>query len=65
MSGLRHYCGVIGINADHNVVPSLQKTLMIIQNRGQDSAGISVFDGMEIHTVKGADGSSEGEPRAL
>ena len=54
MSGLRHYCGVIGINADHNVVPSLQKTLMIIQNRGQDSAGISVFDGMEIHTVKGA-----------
>ncbi len=54
MSGPRHYCGVIGINADHNVVPSLQKTLMIIQNRGQDSAGISVFDGTEIRTVKGA-----------
>ena len=50
--GPRHHCGVVGIAADHNVVPSLQKVLMIIQNRGQDSAGISVYDGMKISTVK-------------
>ncbi len=50
--GPRHHCGVVGIAADHNVVPSLQKVLMIIQNRGQDSAGISVYDGMKINTVK-------------
>ncbi|AGI48250.1 amidophosphoribosyltransferase [Thermoplasmatales archaeon BRNA1] len=54
MSGPRHYCGVVGINADHNIVAALQKALMILQHRGQDTAGISVFDGMEIHTVKDA-----------
>ncbi|MCQ2085601.1 MAG: amidophosphoribosyltransferase [archaeon] len=54
MSGPRHYCGVVGINAGHNVVADLQKALMIIQNRGQDSAGVSVFDGVVINTVKDA-----------
>ena len=54
MSGPRHYCGVVGITAGHNVVAGLQKALMIIQHRGQDSAGISVFDGEAIHTVKDA-----------
>ena len=52
MSGPRHYCGVVGINAGHNVVADLQKALMIIQHRGQDSAGVSVFDGSVINTVK-------------
>lgn len=54
MSGPRHYCGVVGINAGHNVVAGLQKALMIIQHRGQDSAGVSVFDGETINTVKDA-----------
>lgn len=54
MTGPKHSCGVVGINADHDVVAALQKTLMIIQHRGQESAGISVFDGMIIHTVKDA-----------
>ena len=54
MSGPRHYCGVVGITAGHNVVAGLQKALMIIQHRGQDSAGISVFDGNAISTVKDA-----------
>ena len=54
MSGPRHYCGVVGITAGHNVVAGLQKALMIIQHRGQDSAGISVFDGNSISTVKDA-----------
>ena len=52
MSGPRHYCGVVGINAGHNVVADLQKALMIIQHRGQDSAGVSIFDGSVINTVK-------------
>ncbi len=54
MSGPRHYCGVVGINSDHGVVARLQKALMIIQHRGQDSAGVSVFNGTTIDTVKGA-----------
>ncbi|MCQ2070658.1 MAG: amidophosphoribosyltransferase, partial [archaeon] len=45
---------MVGINADHCVTASLQKTLMIIQHRGQDSAGISVYDGQCINTVKDA-----------
>jgi amidophosphoribosyltransferase len=35
---------VVGIAATYNVVPALQKTLMIIQHRGQESAGITVFN---------------------
>ena len=53
MSGPKHSCGVVGISATNNVVPALHKALMIIQHRGQESAGVSVFneDG-KIHTVK-------------
>ncbi len=54
MSGPRHYCGVVGISAKHHIVADLQKALMIIQHRGQDSAGVSVFDGNVINTVKDA-----------
>ncbi len=54
MSGPRHYCGVVGINSEHGVVARLQKALMIIQHRGQDSAGVSVFDSTSINTAKGA-----------
>lgn len=43
---------MVGIIASYNVVPALQKSLMIIQHRGQESAGISVF-GEGIQTVKG------------
>jgi len=43
---------VVGVAAAYNVVPALHKTLMIIQHRGQESAGISVFSGGELHTVK-------------
>ncbi|MDD3379523.1 MAG: amidophosphoribosyltransferase, partial [Candidatus Methanomethylophilaceae archaeon] len=52
MTGPKHSCGVVGITATYNVVPALQKALMIIQHRGQESAGISVFNGKTTQTVK-------------
>ena len=52
MTGPKHSCGVVGITAQYNIVPALQKSLMIIQHRGQESAGISVFNGDGIQTVK-------------
>ncbi len=53
MAGPKHSCGVVGISADTDVAPSLYIALMIIQHRGQESAGISVFDGNTIETRKG------------
>jgi amidophosphoribosyltransferase len=52
MPGPKHSCGVVGAAAAYNVVPALHKTLMIIQHRGQESAGISVFKNGELHTVR-------------
>ena len=52
MTGPKHSCGVVGVAATHNVVQALHKTLMIIQHRGQESAGISVFRDGELHTVR-------------
>ena len=52
MTGPKHSCGVVGVAATYNVVPALHKTLMIIQHRGQESAGITVFKNGEHLTVK-------------
>ena len=52
MSGPKHSCGVVGVAATYNVVPAIHTTLMIIQHRGQESAGISVFKDENLHTVK-------------
>ena len=55
MAGPKHSCGVVGISAENNVVPAIQKSLMIIQHRGQESAGISVYNSEgAIDTVKDA-----------
>ena len=48
----KHSCGVVGMNATYNVVPSLQRALLVIQHRGQESAGLSVFDGKYVQTIK-------------
>jgi amidophosphoribosyltransferase len=47
-----HFCGVVGMALSTNAVPHLRKGLRVIQHRGQESAGISVFEG-RIRTVKG------------
>jgi amidophosphoribosyltransferase len=52
MTGPKHSCGVVGMYATCNVVSLLHKALCVIQHRGQESAGISVFDGKGIRTVK-------------
>lgn len=52
MAGPKHSCGVVGMNATYNVVPFLQRALLVIQHRGQESAGLSVFDGKNFQTVK-------------
>ena len=53
MAGPNHSCGVVAIAADYDVASDLYTALMIIQHRGQESAGISVYNGASIATVKG------------
>ncbi len=53
MAGPKHSCGIVGIAADSDVSNALYTALMVIQHRGQESAGISVFTGGTIETVKG------------
>ena len=45
-------CGVIGIVNSEDVVEDIYLGLLCLQHRGQDSAGISVFDNKVLHTKK-------------
>ncbi|MDD3398291.1 MAG: amidophosphoribosyltransferase, partial [Candidatus Methanomethylophilaceae archaeon] len=53
MSGPKHSCGVLGLALHEDAVQSAYKALRIIQHRGQENAGLSVFDGVTINTEKG------------
>ncbi len=53
MMGPRHSCGVVGVTADYDVAPNIYLALMIIQHRGQESAGISAYNGSNTRTIKG------------
>jgi amidophosphoribosyltransferase len=53
VSGPKHSCGVLGLALHEDAVQSAYKALRIIQHRGQENAGLSVFDGETINTVKG------------
>ena len=53
MAGPKHSCGVVAMSATYDVVPSLFKALSVIQHRGQESAGISAFNGETVETAKG------------
>lgn len=52
MTGPKHSCGVVGVCSRSDAVADIHKALRIIQHRGQESAGISVFDGKSVRTVK-------------
>ena len=53
MAGPKHSCGVVAMSATYDVVPSLFKALSVIQHRGQESAGISAYNGETVETAKG------------
>ena len=53
MNGPKHFCGLVGISADYDVVSDIHLALMILQHRGQESAGITVFKDGQIQTAKG------------
>lgn len=53
MGGPKHSCGVLGLALHEDVTQAAYKALRILQHRGQENAGISVYDGHSIHTVKG------------
>ncbi len=46
-------CGVLGMIANQPVVQDLYDGLIVLQHRGQDAAGISTYDGNQIHMKKG------------
>ncbi len=54
MSGPKHSCGVVGFALNSNITPHIFKALRVIQHRGQESAGISYYNGEAIETVKGS-----------
>lgn len=52
---LKEACGIVGIhssNAAENVSRQIYNCLMALQHRGQESAGISVYDGEHVHNFK-------------
>ncbi len=46
-------CGIIGIHSNEPVSHQLYDGLMMLQHRGQDAAGMSTFDGKQMHIYKG------------
>lgn len=53
--GVRDKCGVVGISLgdDRDVAPLVYNALRALQHRGQESAGIAVFDGSRIRYRRG------------
>ena len=45
-------CGIIGFIGNKNCYPYMILGLKLLQNRGYDSAGVSVVSGNKIHTLK-------------
>lgn len=45
-------CGIVGYTGTENVAPILLEGLSKLEYRGYDSAGLAVFDGEKINTVK-------------
>ena len=53
--GVRDKCGVVGISLgdDRDVAPLVYNALRALQHRGQESAGIAVYDGSRIRYRRG------------
>jgi amidophosphoribosyltransferase len=49
----RHYCGLFGIYGHPNAAELTYYGLYALQHRGQESAGITASDGIELRTYKG------------
>lgn len=49
----KHFCGIIGMALEGDAVPHLKKALRIIQHRGQEAAGIAVYNGKAISYHRG------------
>jgi len=49
----RHYCGLFGIYGHPNAAELTYYGLYALQHRGQESAGISASDGIDVRTHKG------------
>jgi len=49
----KHFCGVVGMALDGDAVPILKKALRVIQHRGQEAAGIAVYNGRSISYHRG------------
>ena len=49
----RHYCGVFGIYGHPNAAELTYYGLYALQHRGQESAGITASDGIDLRTYKG------------
>ncbi|MEM4206763.1 MAG: amidophosphoribosyltransferase [Nitrososphaerota archaeon] len=65
MDEVKEACGVVGVyssSRDFNVAHLLYDGLLILQHRGQESAGISVLTGKTILSVKGMGGVDEAIP---
>ena len=49
----RHYCGLFGIYGHPNAAELTYYGLYALQHRGQESAGITASDGIDLRTYKG------------
>src|SRR3989304_2458505 len=48
----RHYCGLFGIYGHPNAAELTYYGLYALQHRGQESAGITASDGIDLRTYK-------------
>ena len=49
-------CGIVGISAENNVAEEIYESLLMLQHRGQDAAGMVVCELAENSTVENLKG---------
>ncbi|HPP44691.1 MAG TPA: amidophosphoribosyltransferase, partial [Methanomassiliicoccaceae archaeon] len=48
----KHFCGIVAMAYNANVKHDLKKALRVIQHRGQEAAGIAIFNGSSVKYVR-------------